>query len=76
MSVRENWVQDLETEKEQQVQEEGEKGVIEREKEDSEAGDSSEEGEREVVGKDKEVIVSTPLRRSNRIRKGVDRLDL
>ena len=76
MSVKENWEQELETEKEQRVQEEGEEGVIEREREDSEAGDSSEEGEREVVGKDKEVKVSTPLRRSNRIRKGVDRLDL
>ena len=50
--------------REQQVQEEGEKGEIERVREDSETWESSEEGEKEVLEKEREVKVNTPVRRS------------
>ena len=76
MSVKERWEQELETGGDQTVQEEVEKKEIEGVREDSEAGKSSEEGDKEVGGKDMESRGSTPVRRSNRTRKGVDRLDL
>ena len=76
MSVKEKWEQELETGREQQVQVEGEKEEIDREREEDKKGESSEEGEKEILGKEREGGVRTPVRRSTRVRRGVDRLDL
>ena len=76
MSVKEKWEQELETGRDQQMQVEGEKEEMGREREEDEKGESNDEGEKEILGKERESEVSTTVRRSNKVRRGVDRLDL
>ena len=76
MSVKEVWEQEVEPEREEQVQDKGDTGELKGVVEDTGAGEIGEEGESEDQEEEGEVKGNTPMRRSPRVRRGVHCLDL